>query len=101
SLLIAPTQSSRHQSAQMIHRDALSPIWIERGMRQPAKNGFGPAEQVDIRQLISIDRFKCLQDRTHFFLVMSLHDTEGALGIQAATKLSPENVRSRQDFFEG
>src|SRR5437660_1179663 len=31
---------------------------------------------------------------------MSEHHAKWALGIQAATKLSPEDVRSREDFFE-
>ncbi len=100
-LFIAPAQSSRHQSRQMIHRDTLGPIRIERGMRQPGKNGPGPAQQVEIRQLIPIERFKGFHNRTHFFLGMSGHDAKRAPGIQTAAKLSPENVRPREDLFEG
>jgi hypothetical protein len=97
-LFIAPTQSSRHQSRQMIHGDTLGPIWSERGMREPGKNGSGPAEQVEIRQLIPIERFKCFQNRTHFFLGMSGHDAKGALGIQTATKLSEDECQAARRF---
>src|SRR5436309_1843192 len=84
----------------MVHRHAFGPIWIERGMCEPTKNGSGPAQQVQIRQLIPIDRFKGFQNRTNFFLSMSGHHAKGALGIQTATKLPPKDVRSREDFFK-
>jgi hypothetical protein len=98
-LFIGLAQGTRHQAAQMIHGDALAPIWIKRGMGEPAKNGSRPATQLEIGKLAAVDIFEGHQDRTHFLLGMSLHHTERSLGIQTTAKLPEDGCLDARRFL--
>ena len=54
SLLVCCVQDTHHEPRQMVHRHTLGPVWIERGMGEPAKDGLDPATPLHFWQLTAM-----------------------------------------------
>jgi hypothetical protein len=67
-------------------------------MGEPGKNGFGPATELEVRELASVHIFKGGQNGTHFLLCVPGNDTERSLGREATTELSEDGYQAEKRF---